>query len=170
MFDARVFEDPYSKNQPSEKSKHKRLGPFRILELVGSNAVRLDLPGHSRIHPVVNVSHTSPYFAQPSDIRNPLGLPLPPVHPEYLDEYYSEAILAHRTSRNDHQFLVSWKGYPSHESTWEPTSHFISEHESIRESLIRCVTDDDILEVLPNLPTLEGSSSRPPNSVSQGNT
>ena len=98
MINARLVQDPYSKNQSSDKLKHNRLGPFRILELIDRSALCLDLPGHSRIHLVVNISHTSLYLAQPSDIRKPLALPLPSVHSDYSDEYEPEYILAHRHS------------------------------------------------------------------------
>jgi len=49
-----------------DSRRHKLLpkfwGPFKIIELVGRNAVRLDMPSHlERVHPVVSVSLIKPY-------------------------------------------------------------------------------------------------------------
>ena len=39
----------------SGKLKPRFIGPFKVIELVGSNACRLDLPPTMRVHPVFNV-------------------------------------------------------------------------------------------------------------------
>ncbi len=41
-----LFKDAYSKSQESEKLSAKRFGPFFVKKLVGSNAVKLELPSH----------------------------------------------------------------------------------------------------------------------------
>ena len=56
-----LFNDAYSKSQESEKLSAKRFGPFKVVELIGRNAVRLELPDHFKIHPVVHVIHTTPF-------------------------------------------------------------------------------------------------------------
>lgn len=77
-----VSTDPYIMEQKSPKLAAKRIGPFRITKLVGRNAVKLELPLMSRAHPLINVSSTTPYQVQPSDIsfRN-LKYPLPYSYP-----------------------------------------------------------------------------------------
>ena len=51
----------YSMNRPSKKLSHKWLGPFLVVEIVSSNAIKLKLPSHLRIHPIFNVSDLRPY-------------------------------------------------------------------------------------------------------------
>ena len=80
-----LFTDAYSKSQDSDKLSAKRYGPFVVTEIIGRNAVRLDLPSHFRIHPVVHVIHTTPYVEQPRDIAHPVPSrpePVPTVQGE----------------------------------------------------------------------------------------
>ena len=55
MLDISVVQDPHSRNRLSAKLNYKRIGPFKIIRLIGKNAVELLLPSTLRIHPVVNV-------------------------------------------------------------------------------------------------------------------
>ncbi len=76
MVSTRAFRDYYSRKRPSKKLQSKRIGHFLILELIGKNAVRLELPATMRVHPVINVSHTSMFFQQPEDISRARVPPL----------------------------------------------------------------------------------------------
>eukprot|EP00737_Agarophyton_chilense_P002170 gb/GEZJ01002467.1/.p1 GENE.gb/GEZJ01002467.1/~~gb/GEZJ01002467.1/.p1 ORF type:complete len:321 (-),score=19.04 gb/GEZJ01002467.1/:658-1620(-) len=66
----KLFRDSYSKAQASAKLSARRVGPFRILGLVGNNAVHLDFPSHIRTHPIVHVSHTKPHRVQPKGMSH----------------------------------------------------------------------------------------------------
>ena len=68
-----LWKDTYARSQASEKLSAKRFGPFRILELIGRNAIRLDLPSHCKIHPDVDVCRTRAFIQQPSDIGKTLS-------------------------------------------------------------------------------------------------
>ena len=48
-------------NQPSRKLAERQLGPFEIVKVVSSNAVKLKLPASFKIHDVINVSRVRPY-------------------------------------------------------------------------------------------------------------
>lgn len=75
----KYFTDAVSKTQTSRKLGVQRYGPFRVTELIGKNAIRLELPPNIKIHPVVHVEHTSRVYTQPPDIRQPLNQRPPPI-------------------------------------------------------------------------------------------
>lgn len=57
---------------PSTKLDYRRIGPFRVVNMVGRNAVRLHLgQAYSCLHPVFNVSLVSPYV-DPAQAGRPL--------------------------------------------------------------------------------------------------
>ena len=102
----------------SDKLDAKKLGPYRILERIGENAYKLDLPKETRIHRVVNVSLLEKF--------------VPNVHPERMapppqnavveeggePQYEVESILDSRVRRGVLQYLVHWKGFSSEEDCW----------------------------------------------------
>jgi len=47
-----------------EKLTERFVGPYKIKEIISSNAVKLELPSTVRIHPVVNVSRIRRYIRQ----------------------------------------------------------------------------------------------------------
>ena len=48
------------------KMTNKRMGPFQILERLGPNAYRVDLPANMRISQSFNVARLSPYYTPDS--------------------------------------------------------------------------------------------------------
>ena len=143
-----LFKDSYSKSQVSDKLSARRFGPFKVLELIGKNAVRLELPSHVKIHDVINVFHTVPYSEQPEDISAP-EVPVPePVPTDDGDEYIVEEILNHRKRGKSFQFLTLWKGYPSHDAEWEPLRNFLGKDGAINTKLYNYIKDHGILRHL----------------------
>jgi len=55
---------------PSKKLAPKFIGPFRVAEPVGSQAYRLHLPTHYRIHDVFNVARLEKYTGRPNQEDN----------------------------------------------------------------------------------------------------
>src|SRR5690606_8079316 len=47
--------------RPSKKLDHKKIGPFKIIKLVGKRACRVQLPGQIKVHPTFHVSMLEPY-------------------------------------------------------------------------------------------------------------
>ena len=116
-----------------DSRRHKLLpkfwGPFKIIELVGNNAARLDLPAHLRsIHPVVSVQLLKPHFQRP-------GQPLPSAVVDSDLEFELERIVDfHLVSSRKRdvpgivEFRVRWKG-GSLEDTWhEPDAFENAQH------------------------------------------
>jgi hypothetical protein len=106
--------------RPTPKLDHKKLGPFVVLEKIGSSSYRLQLPlSWNRVHPVFNEVLLTPYH--PPQYHG--QIPPPPPDPIIVDdypEYDVEEILASRRRGRGIQYLVHWKGYDHNEDTWEP--------------------------------------------------
>lgn len=104
-----LFKDAYSKSLESDKLGAKRFGPFRVKELIGLNALRLELPSHLKIHPVVHVVHTLPFVEQLPDIARPIIERPAPVPTVNGNEQVVEKILKHRARGRGYQFLTLMK-------------------------------------------------------------
>lgn len=141
-----LFTDAYAKSQQSAKLSAKRFGPFEVKELVGKNAVRLDLPNHLKIHDVVHVSHTVPFVEQPRDIALPIPPKPAPVPAIEGDEHVVGRILAHRKRGRGFQFLTQMKGDPSHDVTWQPTKDFIDKDGTVTETWKEYIVRHNILQ------------------------
>lgn len=110
----------------ARKFTERYIGPYRVTKVVNTNAYELELPPTLKIHRVINVSHLKRYQDgsksfpdRPMEITRP-----PPIATEDSGspEFEVERILDHRKvgRRKIMQYLVSWKGYPICEATWEP--------------------------------------------------
>ena len=127
--DSVLLSTKHLKPAGSAKLQRRFVGPFPILERIGSTAYRLDLPASWKIHPVFHVSLLKDYRSSrlhPVQQRLPVLVPAEDAEPEFFDV---ERILRWRWSpgqRRKKEYLVLWSGHPIDEATWEPTSHFAS--------------------------------------------
>ncbi|EKG09077.1 Chromo domain/shadow [Macrophomina phaseolina MS6] len=99
--------------RPCKKLDNRYLGPFRILEKIGPQAYRLDLPqSMSRLHNVFNVALLEAYTARP-------GFQPPPVEEIDDGEHWEvEAIVAHKEGP-PRQYLLKWLGWPHEHNEWK---------------------------------------------------
>jgi hypothetical protein len=109
--------------RPSTKLDFKRLGPYKILDVVGESkmAFKLDLPRSMKIHPVFHASLLDPHHA--NTIPGRTQPPPPPVTVEDALEYEVEEVLDSRIRHNKLEYFVDWVGYAPHERSWEPASY-----------------------------------------------
>ena len=117
------------------KLKDNKWGPFRILEMVGHQAARLDLPPSSQVHPVISILHLQPYI----DDRFGRVCKPPPVDTIEGDPAWEvEYIFGERIrGRDQHtEFKVKWVGYPDREFTWEPEDNLRRDLGPVASSLI----------------------------------
>ena len=99
-------------------------GPFKILQQVGPVAYRLELPPHSKLHPVFHVSRLCKRLIgqeRPVDDSIWVHYVEPPVLP-----HKPERVLDYHMLRTRHhvrkQALIKWKDCPDKGSTWENIS------------------------------------------------
>jgi len=119
---------------PCRKLAPARIGPFKVLELRGPNAVRLDLPqALRRIHAVVNVSRVEPYVPPVTPGQKELNPD--PIVVDTEAEYEVERILDMRTVGRETRFLVRWVGYDAAHDSWEPQANLSNAPERLAEFL-----------------------------------
>lgn len=148
----KYFTDSASSVQKSKKLGVKRYGPFRIIELIGKNAVRLDLPSNIQVHPVVHVEHTARVQHQPSNISQetpPRPAPIPQDDGTSLIEV--DRILHHRKRGKGYQWLAAYTGAPLHEARWQPTSDFLDPDGTITKAFHDYITQNGLLPHLHNI-------------------
>jgi hypothetical protein len=117
--------------RPSAKLDHKQIGPYTILEKVGSRAYKLDLPPTVKLHPVFHIS-----LLEPTTNTEPLPRhnqpPPPPVIVDDHQEWEVEEILDSRRHRQQLQYRVKWVGDPNTDKTWYPHTNFENSPDAIQ--------------------------------------
>jgi hypothetical protein len=110
----------------SKKLDQLYRGPCKILQAVGPNTFKLELPPQlqGRMHSVFHISLLEPYIENTIPGRE--TLPPPPTGDD-LDLYDTEAILDSRIRYRKVEYLVQWKGYGPDERTWEPLDNLVTE-------------------------------------------
>ena len=119
----------YIKTKRNRKLEAKFFGPFRVLHPVGKQAYKLELPRKWRIHDVFHVSLLEQDTTRKGRVDENDATEFDAGN-EDSGEYEVEAIrdsaVYARESASGHlpglYYLVSWKGYPEEENTWEPAS------------------------------------------------
>jgi len=91
------------KEKRSEKLTKHFVGPYKVKEIISSNAIELELPKSIRIHPVVNVSRVQLYKPQVEGQKKILPKP---VIIEREKEFEVKKILNKKTVREKEKFLV----------------------------------------------------------------
>ena len=118
------------KGRRSEKLIEHFVGPYKIKEIVSSNAIELELPKTIKIHPIVNISRIRLYKPQVEGQKKVL---LKPVVIEGKEEFEVERILNKRVVWEKEKFLVQWKGYTVEKDTWESRKNLENVKELVEE-------------------------------------
>lgn len=105
------LKDEYRKLTP------RFVGPFRVLERIGSQAYRLALPEkYSRLHNVFHVSRLEPWTRREGEADE--QLPMPDLDEEEDDEWEVESVKDYKTKKGVKYFLVKWKSWPAEYNQW----------------------------------------------------
>ena len=94
----------------SDKLDFKKIGPFKVEEVISTTNYRLSLPSTIRIHPVFHISllELAPANAKLETI---LEIEI------NQHEYEVKTILDKKKFGNTWKYLVKWKGYPPEDNT-----------------------------------------------------
>ena len=87
----------------TEKLTERFVGPYKVKEIISSNAVKLELPSTVKIHSVVNVSRIRRYVGQVEGQKKEQPTP---VIIEGEEEWEVERILNKRRVRGKDKYLV----------------------------------------------------------------
>ena len=102
-------------SRPCPKLDQVFLGPFKIIQKIGTRAYKLQLPPTMKIHPVFHVSRLKPCPDKPFP-QQPRPHEPPPEIVNGEEEYLVEEILNQRKHHGRTQYLVKWTGYDN--PTW----------------------------------------------------
>jgi hypothetical protein len=93
----------------------QRVGPFLVIEMVGENACRVDIPGDWKIWPVISVRHLVKAPSTPDTFTRE---PIPHIRPEEpVNEV--EEVLDSRLMRGRKEFWVKYVGLPITRNEWK---------------------------------------------------
>jgi hypothetical protein len=115
---------------PKKKLSARFCGPFVIVEPIGTNAYRLELPVGWRVHDVFNVEYLEPYKEREGSEADLM----PP--PEVWDEeehYEIEEVLNKKGNGRNLKYLVKWKGWNSIYNQWLPNSELDNARDAVQK-------------------------------------
>lgn len=108
--------------QACKKLDQKKIGPFWVTKVIGTQAYRLELPNTMAIHDVFHVSLLEP-------TKDPLPRQVNQVpEPLIVDgekEHEVQAVVDSRGSGKRFRYRVCWEGYGQENDTWEPLKHLV---------------------------------------------
>ena len=93
---------------PSQKLAPKRLGPFKISQVLFPLTYHLRLPSTWKIYDVFHATLLTPYWKMTMHGPNFSSPPPDLIGPK--EEYKVERIVSHCGSSGKHQYLIAWKG------------------------------------------------------------
>lgn len=138
-----------SETKPSHEMCVKRYETCQILDFVRPNAIRVELPHNTNMHPVALVDHPARVCRQPTDIKSSQ----PQTYRPFVDEVGNllvevSPILAHRKRWRGFHFLALYKRSIDHEAKWKPLRDFVDTDSRSTEALYDYIRKPNILRHL----------------------
>jgi hypothetical protein len=118
--------------RPSNKLDYRLIGPYTILERIGSRAYKLDLPSGVRIHPVFHISLLEPAQPRNEPIPGHIQPPPPPIIINDEEEWEVEEIVDSCYHREQLQYQVKWIGFHDEDKTWYPATNFNNSPDTVQ--------------------------------------
>jgi hypothetical protein len=105
--------------RPSPKFSDKRLGPFKVVQVVGKGAYKLELPPrYSQLHPVFPVVKLELAKPDPFPGRPRNDEPPPILRTDGDERWEVDEILEARVRYGGLWYMVRWKGYGPEHNKW----------------------------------------------------
>ena len=112
---------PSQSGRPTTKLKPKYFGPYKVLSRITPVSFELAIPSF------LNLSSNTFHVSRLKHFLDPSMEGMRSCNPEPVkdEEYEIDDIVNQRVTRGKQiEYLVRWKGYSLHDSTWEPASAF----------------------------------------------
>ena len=102
---------------PSRKLAPRFIGPFKVLDRIGTQAYRLALPEKYDIHNVFHVSLLEPFTARPGEEMPEMTMPDLEADQE---QWAVEEIRGDKIKDGTQFYFVKWEGWPAEYNQWVP--------------------------------------------------
>ena len=107
----------------SKKLDYRKIGPFKILAIIGTSAYKLAFPPLMKIHNTIHISLLEPY--QDNRFPSQIQEPPPPIQIEGEDEHELDEIIDSQLHYNKLQYRAKWEGYgPEEGKVWYLAENF----------------------------------------------
>ena len=131
-----VLINPHSLELIETKGKGRKLvqrkiGPFKVMEVISPTAYRLRLPDTYPMHNVVNIQHLTKYHRS-LDLQRPL-LANPRDLLKSTEEYKVEKIIGEKRNKGKTFYRVRWKGHSAEDDTWQSVRDLRNAPELLKE-------------------------------------
>ncbi|XP_071683127.1 uncharacterized protein [Lolium perenne] len=114
---------PYVQRSVVHRSSHKLgfnfFGPYKIIQKVGNVSYKLQLPGKSKVHPVIHVSQLKKAIRATNQVSTELPDPLLAIDMQVQPQAICGERLVRRGYRQVPQIKVQWEGMAATCCTWE---------------------------------------------------
>ena len=99
----------------SHKLMQRKIGPFKIMEVISLMAYRLRLPDTYKGHNILNIQHLTKYHRSPDESHPRLANPRDVLLS--LEEYEVERIVEEKRKNGRLYYRIQWKGYDAEDNT-----------------------------------------------------
>ncbi len=111
--------------RPTKKLDDKKIGPFEIIQKIGTHAYKLQLPPSMRIHPVFHSSLLELYKPPTFNETDDPAIPLPVVTEGVAPDKIAQLIVGSTGPINDRRYRIRWLGLPLEHDSWIPGTKLI---------------------------------------------